>query len=65
MLWGQETNISPVDIVDYIIYRVKTDPIVLCIIIEMRYAEVMFMFHDCKKTSRPNLFLAAMTFLAP
>ena len=64
-LTDNSPSVSPVDVLDHMITRAKSHPIALCILVELRYAEVIFMLQDCERTSRCDLFLASIKFLSP
>lgn len=58
-------QISPTDVVDFMLERAKTYPIIMCILIELRLAEVIFMLHESEKLSNSKLYVAAIKFLLP
>jgi len=64
---GPECDIlvSAADVVDHIIERAMSYPIVFAILIEVRYAEVIFMLQQSEKTSDVDLYITAMKYLAP
>jgi hypothetical protein len=62
---GTAFSISSSDVVDHMIQRAKEFPIVMIILIEIRYAEVIFMLHQSEKESDVSKFLTAMKFLSP
>ena len=58
-------SISPVDLVEYMIGHAKQEHIALCVLIEIRFAEVIFMLHVCEKRSKCEMFIAALKMLLP
>ncbi len=56
---------SPCDLVDFMINRATEEPIAFCILIELRFAEVIFMLHQSEKESQSNLFMSCLRFLLP
>jgi hypothetical protein len=58
-------NVNPCDVVDHMVARAKEHPIALCILLELRFAEVIFMLHESEKKSKSELFIAAIRFLLP
>ena len=53
------------DGVDYMIDRAEEHPLIMVILLELRYAELTFMLHEAEKKSNCNLYRTAMKFLAP
>ena len=45
--------------------RAKEEPLVFCVLLELRYAEVIFLLHQCEKENRIDIFLATMKMLLP
>ena len=58
-------NISPVDVIDFMLVRAEKYPNVLCIMIEMRYAEVIFMLQEAEKKRDADMFRTALKLIAP
>ncbi len=56
---------NPCDVVDHMVACAKEHPIALCILLELRFAEVIFMLHESEKRSKNDLFIAAMKFMLP
>lgn len=56
---------SPCDLVDFMINRALEEPIAFCILIELRFAEVIFMLHQSEKESRSDLFMSCLRLLLP
>ena len=61
----QQIIISPVDLVEFMVERAREEPIAMCILIEIRFAEVIFMLHKSEKRSKYELFIAALKILLP
>ena len=61
----QKISVSPVDLVDFMLKRAKEKPIAMCILIEIRFAEIIFMLHESEKKSKHHLFIAALKMLLP
>ena len=61
----ESINLNPCDVVDHMVARAKEHPIALCILLELRFAEVIFMLHESEKRSKNELFIAAMKFMLP
>ena len=58
-------NLTPCDLIDFMVNRAKAEPLAFCILVELRFAEVIFLLHQCEKQSRNDLFLACIKFLLP
>lgn len=58
-------KINPCEVVDYMVQRAREVPIAMCILIELRFAEVIFMLHECEKKSKVELFITATRLLLP
>ena len=59
------TKFIPTDLVDFMVARAKIEPLAFCVLIELRFAEIIFLFHQAEKQSRNDLFLASIKFLLP
>jgi hypothetical protein len=58
-------TISAADVVDHMIQRSEQYPIIMVILIEIRYAEVIFMLHQAEKQGDVSKFITAMKYLTP
>jgi hypothetical protein len=58
-------QVKPMDLVEYMLARAKKEPLAFCILIELRFAEVIFLLYQSEKKSRHDLFIASMKFLLP
>ena len=56
---------NPSDLIDYMVARAKVEPLAFCVLVELRFAEVIFLLHQAEKQSRNDLFLASTKFLLP
>lgn len=61
----QMLKFKPCDVVDFMVQRAKVEPLAFCVLLELRFAEVIFMLHQCEKQSKNELFLASMKLLLP
>ena len=50
---------KPCDLVDFMISRAKTDPLAFCVLLELWFAEIIFLLHQCEKQIKMNSFLQA------
>lgn len=60
-----DLSVSATDVVDHMFDRAKSYPIVFAILIEVRYAEVIFMLQQSESTSNIDQYISAMKYLAP
>jgi len=60
-----DISVSVADVVDHIIERAMPYPSAFAILIEVRYAEVIFILQQSEKTSDVDLYITAMKYLAP
>ena len=60
-----EIKICAADVVDFIVKRAKEYPIVMVILLEVRYAEVIFMLHKAEQDANADLYVTALKFLIP
>ena len=60
-----DLSVSATDVVDHMFERAKSYPIVFAILIEVRYAEVIFMLQQSESTSNIDQYISAMKYLAP
>ena len=60
-----DLSFNPPDLIEFMVRRAKMEPLAFCILIEMRFAEVIFLLHQAEKQSRNDLFLASIKFLLP
>ena len=56
---------KPPDLIDFMVRRAKVEPLAFCFLIEIRFAECIFLLHQAEKQSRNDLFLASIKFLLP
>ena len=56
---------DPSNLIDFMVSRAKEEPLAFCVLIELRFAEVIFLLHQAEKQSRNDLFLASIKFLLP
>ena len=56
-------NVQPSDLIDFMVNRSKVEPLAFCILIELCFAEIIFLLHQSEKQSRNDLFLAGIKFL--
>ena len=56
---------KPSDLVDFMVARAKVEPLAFCILLELRFAEVVFLLHQCERKNKNELFLASMKLLLP
>ena len=61
----EEIKICAIDIVDFMLARARKYPIVMVILLEMRFAEVIFMLHNAEQDADETLYLTALKYLAP
>lgn len=59
------SSIHPKELVDFMVSRARDEPLAFCILLEMRFAEVIFLLHNAEKESRCDLFVASLKFLLP
>jgi hypothetical protein len=60
-----DVGISASDVVDHMISRAKVYPIIFVILIEIRFAEVIFMLHEAEREGNVDLYLTALKYLTP
>ncbi len=53
------------DVIDFMLERAKKYPIVMVMLLEVRYAEVLFMLHEAEKKADVDLYLTAHKYLLP
>ena len=58
-------KVQPSDLVDYMLKRAEEEPLAFCVLLELRFAEVIFLLHQCEKQNKNELFLASMKCLLP
>ena len=58
-------KLKPCELVDFMIERAKVEPLAFCILLELRFAEVVFLLHQCERKNKNELLLASMKFLLP
>ena len=61
----RDLEVKPSDLIDFMIWRAKAEPLAFCVLIELRFAEIIFLLHQAEKQSRNDLFLAGIKFLLP
>jgi len=62
---NHDVGISASDVVDHMISRAKVYPTIFVILIEIRYAEVIFMLHEAEQAGNVDLYLTALKYLTP
>ena len=62
---GANLKFKPCDLVDFMLERAKVEPLAFCILLELRFAEVIFLLHQCEKQNRNDIFLTSMKLLLP
>jgi hypothetical protein len=61
---GGSLDVSAADVVDHMISRAQTSPLVLCNLLEIRFAEVVFAIHHAGHEKDAELYRTAMKFAA-
>ena len=58
-------KVKACELVDYMVERAEEHPLAFCILLELRFAEVIFLLQKCEKQNRVELFIASAKFLLP
>ena len=58
-------DFKPTDLIDFMVARAKEEPLAFCVLIELRFAEVIFLLHQAESQSRNELYLASIKLLLP
>jgi hypothetical protein len=61
----EKIKICATDIIDFMLKRARKYPIVMVILLEMRFAEVIFMLHNAEQDANEQLYMTALKYLAP
>ena len=61
----EEVKVCAYDVVDLMLARAKEYPIVMTMLIEIRYAEVIFMLHRAEQDADASLYVTALKYLGP
>ena len=61
----QPVKICAQDVIDFMLERARHYPIVMVILLEIRFAEVVFMLHQAEQDSNESLYVTALKYLAP
>ena len=62
---GDAFTLNPCDLIDFMVNRAQVEPLAFCVLVELRFSEVIFLLHECEKQSKNDLFIASMKFLLP
>ena len=58
-------TLNPCNLIDFMVNQAKLEPLAFCLLIDLPFAEAIFLLHQREKQSRHDLFLVSMKFLLP